>query len=64
MKEFPELKFKTTEELEVPKRLVDQVIGQDNAIEIIKKAATQRRNVLKSFGWLFSNYSLIKAKRY
>jgi Lon-like ATP-dependent protease len=46
MKEFPELNFKTTEELKVPKKLVEQVIGQDNAIEIIKKAANQRRNVL------------------
>jgi len=46
MKEFKELDFKTTEEIKVPERLCDQVIGQDHAIEIIKKAAIQRRNVL------------------
>ena len=40
------LKFKTTAELEVPKRVIDQVIGQDKAVEIVKKAAKQRRNVL------------------
>jgi len=38
--------FKTTEELSVPEKLVDQVVGQEKAVEIIKKAAKQRRNVL------------------
>ncbi len=38
--------FKTTAEIPVPKRLVDQIIGQDKAVEIIKKAARQKRNVL------------------
>jgi Lon-like ATP-dependent protease len=38
--------FKTTEEIEVPKKLIDQIIGQDKAVEIIKKAAAQKRNVL------------------
>jgi Lon-like ATP-dependent protease len=38
--------FKSTAELEVPKRLIDQIIGQDKAVEIIKKAASQKRNVL------------------
>jgi Lon-like ATP-dependent protease len=38
--------FKTTADLEVPKRVIDQVIGQDKAVEIVKKAAKQRRNVL------------------
>ena len=38
--------FKTTEEIKVPERLVDQVIGQDDAVDIIKKAARQRRHVL------------------
>ncbi|MFA5406038.1 MAG: ATP-dependent protease LonB [Candidatus Nanoarchaeia archaeon] len=41
-----ELNFKTTEEIKVPDKLVDQVIGQDKAINIIKKAASQKRNVL------------------
>ncbi len=37
---------KDTSEIKVPEKLVDQVIGQDRAVEIIKKAATQKRNVL------------------
>ena len=39
-------RFKTTESIKIPSRLVDQVIGQENAVEIIKKAAKQNRNVL------------------
>ncbi|MFH0752850.1 MAG: ATP-dependent protease LonB [archaeon] len=38
--------FKTTKELKISKRIVDQVIGQEEAINIIKKASKQRRNVL------------------
>ncbi len=38
--------FESTAELEVPKRLADQVVGQDSSVEIIKKAAIQKRNVL------------------
>ncbi len=37
---------KDTKSIKVPKQIVDQVIGQDEAINIIKKAARQRRNVL------------------
>ena len=40
------MKFKTTAEIKVPERLIDQVIGQDKAVDIIKKAAKQRRHVL------------------
>jgi len=40
------LKFNTTAEIEVPKRLIDQVIGQDHAVEAIKKAAIHRRHVM------------------
>ena len=40
------MKFRTTEEIPVPAKLVDQVIGQDEAVKIIKKAAAQRRNVM------------------
>jgi Lon-like ATP-dependent protease len=40
------VKYKTTEEIEVPERLIDQVIGQDHAVEIIQKAAKQKRHVL------------------
>ncbi|MGM5480381.1 MAG: ATP-dependent protease LonB [Nanobdellota archaeon] len=38
--------FKTTKEISVPKKLIEQVIGQDNAIDVMKKAASQRRHVL------------------
>jgi Lon-like ATP-dependent protease len=41
-----ELDFKTTKDIKVPKKLVEQVVGQERSIEIIKKAASQRRNVL------------------
>jgi Lon-like ATP-dependent protease len=40
------MEFKTTAEIKVPESLIDQVIGQDHAVEIIKKAAKQKRNVL------------------
>ncbi len=38
--------FKTTEEIAVPPRLIDQVIGQEEAVEVIKKAANQKRHVI------------------
>lgn len=41
-----QLNFSTTSEINVPKKLIDQVIGQDKAVEIIKKAAKQKRHVL------------------
>jgi len=37
---------KTTENVKIPDKLVDQVIGQKKAVEIVKKAAKQRRNIL------------------
>jgi Lon-like ATP-dependent protease len=40
------MEFETTEEVPVPERLIDQVIGQDTAVEIVKQAAKQRRHVL------------------
>ena len=40
------LDIDSTEEIEVPDRLVDQVIGQDHARDVIKKAAKQRRHVM------------------
>jgi len=40
------LQIESTEEIEVPDRLVDQVIGQDEARDIVKKAAKQRRHVM------------------
>ncbi|MBU0980972.1 MAG: ATP-dependent protease LonB [Nanoarchaeota archaeon] len=39
-------KFKTTKEIEVSKKIIGQVIGQDDAVEIVKKSAEQRRHVL------------------
>ncbi|HLC75239.1 MAG TPA: ATP-dependent protease LonB [Candidatus Nanoarchaeia archaeon] len=41
-----ELTFTSTADLTVPKQLIDQVIGQEHAGDIIKKAAHQRRHVL------------------
>jgi len=38
--------FLTTAEIEIPPRLVDQVIGQEPAVEVIKKAAAQKRHVM------------------
>jgi len=38
--------FKSTKEIKFPKKIIEQVIGQDEAVEIIKKAASQRRHVL------------------
>ena len=40
------LKFKSTAELKVPEKLIDQILGQDEAVGIMKKAAKQRRHVL------------------
>jgi Lon-like ATP-dependent protease len=40
------LSFKTTAEIKVPERLIDQVIGQERAVDIVRKAASQKRNVL------------------
>lgn len=40
------LDFESTKDVSVPERLVDQVIGQDHAVEAIKKAAVQKRHVM------------------
>ncbi|MCK5283379.1 MAG: ATP-dependent protease LonB [Nanoarchaeota archaeon] len=39
------LEYKTTADIKVSKKIVDQVIGQEAAVKIIKKAALQRRHV-------------------
>ncbi len=46
-KDYPslDLDIKTTKDLSVPPKLIDQIIGQDYAVDIVKKAAKQRRNV-------------------
>jgi len=38
--------FKTTEEIKVPELLLDQVIGQDKSVDIVRKAAEQKRHVM------------------
>ncbi|MDR1954915.1 MAG: ATP-dependent protease LonB, partial [Candidatus Methanoplasma sp.] len=38
--------FRTTKELNIPEKLSDQVIGQDQAVEVMKKAAFQKRHVM------------------
>jgi len=38
--------MKSTQDIPVPQKIVDQVVGQDEAVQIIKKAALQRRHVL------------------
>lgn len=40
------LVYTTTKDIKIPKQMVDQVIGQDHAVNIVKKAALKRRNVL------------------
>ena len=40
------LNFKSTKEIIVDKNIINQVIGQEQAVEIMKKAANQRRHVL------------------
>ena len=40
------LDIESTEEIAVPKMLVDQVIGQEKGVEIVRKAAEQRRHVM------------------
>jgi Lon-like ATP-dependent protease len=42
----PKLNFNSTKEIKVSKKIIDQVIGQDSAVKVIKKAAKQRRHVL------------------
>lgn len=38
--------MKSTKSIKVPEKIVDQVLGQDEAVNIIRKAAQQRRHVL------------------
>jgi len=38
--------FNTTADLKIPEKLSEQVIGQDAAVEVIKKAAEQKRHVM------------------
>jgi ATP-dependent Lon protease len=38
--------YKTSGDIKVPDRIIDQIIGQNESVETVKKAAKQRRNVL------------------
>ena len=40
------LDFRSTAEVKIPERLVDQVIGQERAVEVIRKASEQKRHVI------------------
>lgn len=40
------LPYASTANIEVPSRLLEQVIGQDEAVEVAKKAATQKRHMM------------------
>ncbi len=40
------LEITSTKDIEVPKQLIEQVIGQEHAVEVVKKAANQRRHVM------------------
>lgn len=43
---IPEGGVATSSQIEVPASLIDQVIGQERAVEVIRKAAIQRRHVM------------------
>jgi len=45
-KKASEFSFKSTKEIDVSKTIIDQVIGQDEAVAVIRKASKQRRHVL------------------
>src|SRR2546428_12317378 len=38
--------FRSTAEVKIPERLVDQVIGQERAVQGIRKASEQKRHVV------------------
>ncbi|MCJ2533189.1 MAG: ATP-dependent protease LonB [Candidatus Thermoplasmatota archaeon] len=39
-------KFEATDEITIPSNLVDQVVGQEDAVKVIRKAAEQKRHVI------------------
>ena len=41
-----DLDIETTADIAIPKMLIDQVIGQEHGVEIIRKAAEQKRHVM------------------
>jgi Lon-like ATP-dependent protease len=44
--DFKNLKYNTTKDIIIPKMMIGQVVGQEDAVNVIKKAAQQRRHVL------------------
>jgi len=38
--------FRTTDDIDIPSMMADRVIGQDRAVEIMRKAALQKRHVM------------------
>ena len=38
--------FKSTKDVEVPQKMSDRVIGQDRAVDVMKKAAAQKRHMM------------------
>ncbi len=45
-KTIPEAPIGASSLIEIPAKLIDQVIGQEHAVEVIRKAAIQRRHVM------------------
>lgn len=43
---FSGLEMSASSDIDVPPNLIDQVIGQEHAVEVIRKAAVQRRHVM------------------
>jgi Lon-like ATP-dependent protease len=43
---FEDAEFQTTDDIDVDESLINRVVGQDEAVKIIKKASQQRRHVL------------------
>lgn len=43
---FADLEVSSSSDIDVPPNLIDQVIGQEHAVEVIRKAAVQRRHVM------------------
>src|SRR3989339_948119 len=44
--ETEDFNLNSTKDIKISSKIIDQVIGQDDAVQIIKKAALQRRHVL------------------
>ncbi len=41
-----QIEFNDTSEIKIPEKLIDQILGQDEAVEIVKKAALQHRHIV------------------